>query len=178
MPRSPNPVATLPCQSGNRATADIASCSRTLQLYHAKAETRMPRALPFIMRMRCNFTMPKRKHFGSEYQTIRVCVATLPCQSGNFLSSRQRMLLAVQVATLPCQSGNCEAAQGWVGAAGQVATLPCQSGNAFSKARLRTRAAWLQLYHAKAETWGQGILVGHLVIRLQLYHAKAETSSQ
>ena len=78
----------------------------SLQLYHAKAET-CPHPYPQYAKYRCNFTMPKRKllsdidraaaiegwlqlyHAKAETRADlgiveeTICVATLPCQSGN-----------------------------------------------------------------------------------------------
>ena len=100
----------------------------------------------------CNFTMPKRKHNCRLLIAKNLdSVATLPCQSGNFIQS-ELVLANPSVATLPCQSGNETLDLG-----GELILM-------------------LQLYHAKAETCESECRRRCGRDELQLYHAKAETS--
>ena len=95
--------------------------------------------------------MPKRKQKTAEDFTRRVvCVATLPCQSGNTVDCRV-FRITLRVATLPCQSGNYVCL--WIAhneSTGCNFTMPKRK-----RGRLRSYREGqkrLQLYHAKAET--------------------------
>ena len=99
-------VATLPCQSGNiRYRTKRIAAAHALQLYHAKAETRI-KQIRRKTKFRCNFTMPKRKHSASLHRVGGARVLQLYHAKAETIYHRMPTCPVLPVATLPCQSGN------------------------------------------------------------------------
>ena len=99
-------VATLPCQSGNRAGI-LQSCTHhSLQLYHAKAETMSLTWRLSMRRLSCNFTMPKRKHGCKDNGEPWIERLQLYHAKAETRVFRECAVFRIRVATLPCQSGN------------------------------------------------------------------------
>ena len=78
------PVATLPCQSGNR----------------------IPDMRQVEVRIRCNFTMPKRKPSISALTPPETMVLQLYHAKAETCPRYRSGNPVAMVATLPCQSGN------------------------------------------------------------------------
>ena len=77
-------VATLPCQSGNSYPGKTDSQpAKSLQLYHAKAETGMNRSFISVSDALQLYHAKAETVFRSGLRSRQRLVATLPCQSGN-----------------------------------------------------------------------------------------------
>ena len=192
---SEGPVATLPCQSGNQDRVEL--CGRPpLCCNFTMPKRKLLPACHEVTDIRCcNFTMPKRKLLCALKHRVRMDMLQLYHAKAETRCHRASETTLMEVATLPCQSGNRSSYSGpRTSPHGCNFTMPKRKLYFVPSARFPT--GWLQLYHAKAETFEQGEVrfyddwvatlpcqSGNIryadrlrsAVRLQLYHAKAET---